>query len=155
MSYISATFGEAMKKKPIQYSQAKKEAPLQVLQEPEVAYQLSTHQFSTFSFEKLNQQLLLSQAEWAAILHISDRTLQRYLKDGKSFTGFQSELLHHLRRLTDTGLQLFATPEAFRQWLRADKPGLGQALSFASLQSITGIGLLQQALGRMAYGVYS
>jgi putative toxin-antitoxin system antitoxin component (TIGR02293 family) len=95
-----------------------------------------------------------SQAEWASILHISDRTLQRYLKEEKAFTGLQAELLHYLRKLTSTGQQLFEDGSGFVKWLRTPKSVLGQTLDFSSLQSITGIRLLQQELGRMAYGVY-
>jgi putative toxin-antitoxin system antitoxin component (TIGR02293 family) len=143
-----------MKKKPIQY-QAPKAKPLSsLLQEPEVAYAVDTRSFSCFAFQQLNSQLGFSQPEWAAILHISDRTLQRYLKDEKSFSGLQAELLHYLKKLTDTGLQLFDSAASFVSWLRRPKEVLGQVLNFESLQSITGIRLLQQELGRIAYGVY-
>jgi putative toxin-antitoxin system antitoxin component (TIGR02293 family) len=106
------------------------------------------------AFGKLSAILGFSQAEWSDILHISDRTLQRYLKDGTSFSGPQAELLHYLRRLTHTGLQLFESPASFVQWLRIPKQVLGHLLDFKALGSITGIRLLQNELGRIAYGVY-
>lgn len=143
-----------MKKKTIQYVQKKQQTIGSLLQEPEMLYQENVDVFSPAAYKKLQQVLQFTQAEWAAILHISDRTLQRYLKDGKPFTGFQAELLHQLSRLTETGLQIFDSPQSFTDWLRTTKHVLGQELSFQSLQTITGIGLLQQELGRMAYGVY-
>jgi putative toxin-antitoxin system antitoxin component (TIGR02293 family) len=126
----------------------------QLLHEPEVAYASASKLFTADNFVKLSLLLGFSQAEWASILHISDRTLQRNLKDAKPFGGLQAELLHYLKKLTDTGLQLFENEQSFVQWLRTPKNVLGQQLGFESLQSITGIGLLQQELGRIAYGVY-
>jgi putative toxin-antitoxin system antitoxin component (TIGR02293 family) len=143
-----------MKKKPVKYTAPKAPALASLLSEPEVAYAVDTQQFGISAFESLQQKLGFSQAEWAAILHLSERTLQRYLKDEKAFTGLQAELLHYLRKLTDTGLQLFDSAESFVQWLRSPKSVLGHLLHFQSLQSITGIRLLQQELGRIAYGVY-
>lgn len=126
----------------------------QLLQEPEVAYSSETNLFTAQAFEKLSSSLGFSQAEWASILHISDRTLQRNLKEAKSFSGLQAELLHYLKKLSDTGMQLFENEQTFVQWLRTSKNVLGHQLGFESLQSITGIRLLQQELGRIAYGVY-
>jgi putative toxin-antitoxin system antitoxin component (TIGR02293 family) len=143
-----------MKNKPLKYTSPKTPALAQLLQEPEVAYTADTNQLSSDAFVKLSGILGFSQAEWASILHISDRTLQRNLKDAKSFGGLQAELLHYLKKLTDTGLQLFENEQSFVQWLRTPKNVLGQQLGFESLQSITGIRLLQQELGRIAYGVY-
>ena len=138
----------------MKYSASKAPALAQLLQEPEVAYTTEASVFSAEAFLKLSSILGFSQAEWAAILHISDRTLQRNLKDNKPFSGLQAELLHYLKKLVDTGLQLFENEQSFVQWLRTPKNVLGQQLVFESLQSITGIRLLQQELGRIAYGVY-
>jgi putative toxin-antitoxin system antitoxin component (TIGR02293 family) len=143
-----------MKNKPLKYSASKAPALAQLLQEPEVAYTTEASIFSSEAFLKLSGILGFSQSEWAAILHISDRTLQRNLKDAKPFGGLQAELLHYLKKLADTGLQLFENEQSFVQWLRTPKNVLGQQLVFESLQSITGIRLLQQELGRIAYGVY-
>jgi putative toxin-antitoxin system antitoxin component (TIGR02293 family) len=143
-----------MKKKPIKYAAPKSTSLGQILQEPEIAYEVDTSRFSSKGFADLSSTLGFSQAEWASILHISDRTLQRYLKEEKAFAGLQAELLHYLRKLTSTGQQLFKEEAGFVKWLRSPKSVLGQTLDFQSLQSITGIRLLQQELGRMAYGVY-
>ena len=143
-----------MKNKPIKYAAPKVQKLGQLLQEPEVSYVANANMLSATAFVKLSGILGFSQAEQAAILHISDRTLQRNLKDGKPFSGLQAELLHSLKKLTDTGLQLFDNEQSFIKWLRTPKNVLGQNLGFESLQSITGISLLQQELGRIAYGVY-
>ncbi len=154
MTYTCTTIGVNMKKKPLKYSLPQTPALGNLLQDAATAYHINANSFSAEGFGMLNKKLGFSQAEWAAILHISDRTLQRYLKEGKPFSGLQAELLHYLKRLTDTGLQLFESTPSFVQWLRTPKTVLGHSLSFESLKTITGIGLLQQELGRIAYGVY-
>ncbi|HSR39446.1 MAG TPA: antitoxin Xre-like helix-turn-helix domain-containing protein, partial [Phnomibacter sp.] len=72
-----------MKKKPIKYAAPKSTSLGQILQEPEIAYEVDTSRFSCQGFADLSSTLGFSQAEWASILHISDRTLQRYLKEDR------------------------------------------------------------------------
>lgn len=143
-----------MKKKRVQYRPSPCLPLGQQLQEPEMDYGTDTSVFAAGGFEHLQQQLGFSQVEWAAILHISDRTLQRYLKDGRPFTGLQAELLHYLQKLTRTGLQVFESAAAFEAWLRGAASDAAITSRFQLLQSITGIRLLQQELGRIAYGVH-
>lgn len=131
-------------------------SPLLVASEPEVMYLKSERLdiFSIKSFNRLSDKLLFTQAEWAGILHISDRTLQRYLKDNKPFEGLFSEHLYQLEQMADLGLVVFATPKALDEWLRAPKPVLGKVLDFSTLASFWGVRLLCNELGRMEHGVY-
>ena len=86
-----------------------KDSPILMAAEPEVMY-LSQQDISLFSIDKfhtLSQKLLFTQAEWADILHISDRTLQRYVKENKPFEGLFSEHLYQLDNMADLGLTRF------------------------------------------------
>ena len=111
--------------------------------------------FSTHQFEVLNQKLSFTQPEWAAILHISDRTLQRYLKEGKPFEGLHAEHLYQIDALADIGVSVFESGASFEEWLRAPKYILGKEIGFEALQSFGGVQLIADELGRMEYGVYS
>jgi len=122
--------------------------------EPEVIYAARRPEQSVANFLNMSAYLGFTQLEWAAILHISDRTLQRYLKDEKSFSGAQAEILFYLQRLIDASRQVFGEKQDFLHWLRSSKNVLGQSLNFDSLQSLSGIKMLHDELGRMAYGVY-
>lgn len=122
--------------------------------EEPVAYVASPQPFTIKDFETLSQILGFSQAEWSAVLHISLRTLQRYLKDDTPFEGLYAELLTHLSRLTQLGLSVFQSEQGFISWLRTPKQVLGYELGFEALSTITGIRLLREELGRMAHGVY-
>ncbi len=125
--------------------------------EPAVLYMspAATDSFSTPRFELLNQKLPFTQQEWADILYISDRTLQRYLKDRKPFEGLHAEHLYQIDALADIGLSVFESATSFEAWLRAPKPILGKEVGFSALRSFGGVQLIADELGRMAYGVYS
>lgn len=124
--------------------------------EPAVLY-VSSPTISTFPiarFDTLGQRLSFTQQEWASILHISDRTLQRYLKSEQPFEGLHAEHLHQLEALTALGLDVFSDTRSFDGWLRRDKHIMGKDVGFDALRSFGGTQLLSDELGRIAHGVY-
>ena len=125
--------------------------------EPAAIY-LSSANVGTFAvstFDALNKKLPFTQQEWADILHISDRTLQRYLKDQKPFEGLHAEHLHQIDALANIGLSIFGNSSRFEEWLRTPKAILGNEIGLEALRSFGGVQLIADELGRMAYGVYS
>ncbi|RZK54432.1 MAG: hypothetical protein EOO87_10445 [Pedobacter sp.] len=129
---------------------------MQIASEPEVLYLTgkNLNEFKITSFEKLNSKLPFSQAEWADILHISDRTLQRYIKDGKPFEGLYAEHLYQLENLAVMASEVFSSPETVKNWLMSSKNVLGATLDFNTLRSFWGVKLIAAELGRIAHGVY-
>lgn len=129
---------------------------LTIASEPEVLYVTSSklREFTISKFEALSKKLLFSQSEWAEIMHISDRTLQRYLKDNKPFEGLHAEHLQQLDNMANLALEIFSKPEKVKSWLMSSKQVLQHTLNFASLQSFWGVKLISNELGRIAYGVY-
>lgn len=132
------------------------EIPLQIASEPEVLYLAKdkTAGFSMTGFNSLSQKLLFTQLEWANILHISDRTLQRYIKDNKPFEGLYAEHLYQLENMAAIGLQIFGEPNLLDEWLRQPKTILDKVIGFSALQSFWGVKLISNELGRMEHGVY-
>ena len=128
-----------------------------VASEPAVMYLSSadTPIFSIARFESLSKKLPFTQQEWGDMLYISERTLQRYLKERKSFEGLHAEHLYQLDALADIGLSVFGNVAAFEAWLRRDKHILGKQIGFKALRSFGGTQLIADELGRMVYGVYS
>lgn len=124
--------------------------------EPEVLYRTGKKldEFKISSFERLSQKLPFSQAEWADILHISDRTLQRYIKDKKPFEGLHAEHLYQLENLAIMSSDVFSSPEKVKEWLMSSKIVLGSTLDFNTLKSFWGVKLIAAELGRIAHGVY-
>ena len=129
---------------------------MQIASEPEVLYQSTTkaETFSVRSFQELSQKLLFTQLEWADILHISDRTLQRYVKEGKPFEGLVAEHLYQLENMAELGLQVFSNPIVLEDWLRTSKNILGKVIDFSALKSFWGVKLICNELGRIEHGVY-
>lgn len=141
--------------KSINYNQPNATA-MSIASEPEVLYLIAnkTQEFKINAFEILSKKLLFSQAEWAEILHISDRTLQRYLKENKPFEGLFAEHLQQLDNMANLSLEVFSTPENVKNWLISSKQVLNHTLDFSSLKSFWGVKLISNELGRIAYGVY-
>jgi putative toxin-antitoxin system antitoxin component (TIGR02293 family) len=130
--------------------------PISIAAEPEALYAVTpkSKRYTIHSFTELNNILQLSQAEWADILHISDRTLQRYIKESKAFEGLHAEHLYQLENMAALAQEVFSTPEDIKQWLMRSKQVLGKTLDFSALQSFWGVKLLSNELGRILHGVY-
>ncbi|MGV3760848.1 type II RES/Xre toxin-antitoxin system antitoxin [Parapedobacter sp.] len=128
-----------------------------VAAEPAVLYVSSANigSFAVSKFEALSKKLSFTQQEWADVLHISDRTLQRYLKDHKPFEGLHAEHLHQIDALANIGHSVFGNAARFEAWLRAPKTVLGKEVGFEALRSFGGAQLIVDELGRMLHGVYS
>ena len=130
--------------------------PMRIAAEPEVLYMArkTIDLFPVDQFQVLSQKLLFTQLEWADILHISDRTLQRYLKESKPFEGLFAEHLYQLENMAELGLQVFLNPKALENWLRTSKNILGKVIDFSALKSFWGVKLVCNELGRIEHGVY-
>lgn len=106
-------------------------------------------------FEKIMTLVPFTQKEWANILHLSERTLQRYSKDNSSFEGIYIDRILQIEQMIQMGLETFVNAEAFYNWLHKEKKVLGHVLNFESLYSSQGIQDVIDQLGRIQYGVYT
>lgn len=142
--------------KTIQYQKYDEVSPLRIAQEPEVLYvaRKTVDMFPIERFQELSARLLFTQLEWAEILHVSDRTLHRYLKEDKPFEGLYAEHLYQLENMADLGLEVFGDVKAFEKWLRTPREVLGETQDFSTLRSFWGVKLICNELGRMEHGVY-
>jgi putative toxin-antitoxin system antitoxin component (TIGR02293 family) len=106
-------------------------------------------------FEKIMALVPFTQKEWANILHLSERTLQRYSKDNNSFEGIYVDRILQLEQLIQMGIETFVNAEAFYRWLHREKKVMGHTLNFESLYNTQGIQDTIDQLGRIQYGVYT
>ncbi len=111
--------------------------------------------FTYNKFEKIAATVPFTQKEWAHILHLSDRTLQRYALNNTSFEGIYVDRILHIQQLLELGLKTFVRADAFYQWLKKDKNVMGQVLNFQSLYTTQGIQETINQIGRILYNVYS
>jgi putative toxin-antitoxin system antitoxin component (TIGR02293 family) len=149
----------AKKVKPKQYV-LPEEIPSSV-QEPQALYlptglkKIPTvEEFTYRRFQKIADKIPFTLTDWANILHLSERTLQRYAKNNTSLEGIYVDRILHIEQLIDMGLQAFTNSEALYRWLKRDKTVLGNMLTLESLSSTQGIQLVIDEIGRILYGVY-
>lgn len=110
--------------------------------------------FSYKKFQKVADKTPFTLAEWAAILHLSERTLQRYAKDNKSFEGIYVDRILQIENLIDMGLQTFKSSDAFYNWLKAPKEIGGYQYDLRALSRTQGIQELYDQLGRIQHGIF-
>ncbi len=110
-------------------------------------------EFTYTEFKKIADKTPFTQAEWAAMLHVSERTLQRYAKNNGHFAPINSERFQQLNHLFSRGKKLFGTVASFYNWIHANPPMLEGDLSFSSLTSFDGIQKVLTQIGRIEHGI--
>jgi putative toxin-antitoxin system antitoxin component (TIGR02293 family) len=92
-------------------------------------------------------------SEWTDFLHLSDRTMQRYKSQKKTFDPVQSEKILEIALLYKLGIDVFGNKQKFNSWLETDNLALGRAKPKSLLDNSFGIGLLHDELMRIEHGV--
>lgn len=144
------------------------EPPDNILREPMVAYQnmqpgalmpmprmVQPTVFTYTKFAKIAALIPFTQKEWANILNLSERTIQRYAQSNSPFEGIYVDRILHIQQLINLGLQTFINADAFYEWLKKDKNVMGQLINFQSLQTTQGIQETINQVGRILHNVYS
>ncbi|MEX1123469.1 MAG: MbcA/ParS/Xre antitoxin family protein, partial [Balneolales bacterium] len=93
--------------------------------------------------------------DWARILSLSDRSLQRYQKSGAHFSMAVSEKLLLIGYLFNRGHSVFNDSDRFFSWLQKPSVPLGGQTPLSLLDSIFGIDLILDELGRIEHGIFS
>lgn len=128
-------------------------------EEPEVAFNRSVKaipsvkNFTNNEFKKIAEKTPFTQAEWAAMLHISERTLQRYAKDNSRFAPINAERFFQINHVLTRGKKVFGSVEIFYDWIHSNPPMLEGDLSFLSLTSYDGIQNVLTQIGRIEHGI--
>lgn len=111
--------------------------------------------FTYNEFKKIADKVPFTQAEWAAILHVSERTLQRYAKNNSSFASINAERALQIATVIKEGITTFGNADLFYSWIKRDPYMLEGNLSFASLTSNEGIQKVLTQLGRIQHGIFA
>jgi putative toxin-antitoxin system antitoxin component (TIGR02293 family) len=104
-------------------------------------------------FSKLASKSAFSSSEWSEFLHSSERTMQRYQKEQKSFDSLQSEKIIEIALLQKRGVEVFGSKSKFQNWLETPCLALGDVVPKSFLDSSFGIMLLKDQLTRIEYGI--
>lgn len=104
-------------------------------------------------FRKIADKTPFTQAEWAAMLHVSERTLQRYAKNNGAFAPINAERAMQIANLISEGKKTFGKTEMFYNWIKTNPVMAEGALSIESLNTAQGIQKVLTQLGRIQYGI--
>ncbi len=108
----------------------------------------------TFSdFLQIVHESLLTMQEWAEILHVDARTLQRYRVGNLTFAPLQSEKILEIKILNRLGAETFGDAVRFDTWLNANNISLGGVRPKDLLDNAFGIALIKDELIRIQYGI--
>lgn len=109
--------------------------------------------FTFAEFKKIADKAPFTQAEWAAMLHLSERTLQRYAKNEGVFAPMNAERVMQIAKVLEQGKITFGKAENFYNWLKGNPSMLEGDLSLESLSSYDGIQKVLTQLGRIQHGI--
>jgi putative toxin-antitoxin system antitoxin component (TIGR02293 family) len=115
----------------------------------------SLKDFSYSEFKKIADKAPFTQAEWAAILHLSERTLQRYAKNNGTFAPMNAERALQIAKVLEEGKITFGKADNFYTWLKRSPYMLEGNLSFESLTTAEGIQMVLTQLGRIQHGIFA
>lgn len=152
----------AMKKqeKNIKKKYSKDIPPKNMVEEPLGAYRSvraipSLKDFDYHEFKKISDKAPFTQSEWAHILHLSERTLQRYAKDNGVFAPMNAERVLQIAKVLEQGKITFGKVENFYHWLKEEPFMLEGQLSLESLTSYEGIEKVLTQLMRIQHGNFA
>ncbi|GAB2631503.1 type II RES/Xre toxin-antitoxin system antitoxin [Belliella aquatica] len=115
----------------------------------------SRNGLSYHDFSKIVEESPVPEDSWADLLHISDRTLQRYKKDQKSFESIHSERILKLGLLFKFGEEVFGDFQLFKSWLFESSIPLGSQSPYSLLDTTFGMELVRDELGRIQHGIFA
>ena len=95
-----------------------------------------------------------SEENWAKILDISSKTLDRYKQTGKRFKSIQSEKIIEMAEVTHVGLDVFGSMDKFKLWLETPNYALGSLKPIELLNDSYGKDLVISELTRINYGIF-
>jgi putative toxin-antitoxin system antitoxin component (TIGR02293 family) len=120
----------------------------------EQLHQLSKRGVTKEYLENVANKLGLTIYEIAPLLHLSSRTLLRY-QPAELMDTPVSEHLILLDKLITEGCEVLGNDANFKEWLHSKIRAFEFEKPIQLLDTIFGIQMVNQILGRIKYGVYS
>lgn len=105
------------------------------------------------AFDKFANKSPFSSNEWSTYLHLSERTMQRYRNEKRTFDPLQSEKIIEIALFYNKGVEVFGTAEKFNSWLETENLVLGNTKPKMLLDNTFGINMLRDELSAIEYGI--
>jgi len=106
-------------------------------------------------FSTLSDRIQIGVQEWADYLHISERTIQRYKKEGKVFDPIYSEKIILVELLYKKGIDVFGIEDNFYTWMDTKSIALGGVKPKEMLDTSFGLTMVYDELGRIEHGIFA
>lgn len=136
---------------------------MNIIKETEVAYMTESTSRSWINlarkgltyedFAMLYEMAPYTLHDWGGILGLSDRSLQRYQKSGGRFSMAVSEKLLMIAHLFNRGTEVFGSRERFFNWMNKPSAALNHNRPYDFLDSMFGLQMLLDELGRIEHGI--
>lgn len=133
-----------------------KEKPALAFEEQLTEYQVIEQSATGISINHLNRvsdKYDLSVQEWADIMGISTKSIQRYQQQENILSPTQTEFVLKTEQLYKIGKEVFGNTENFKQWLQKPAYGIGNKIPSKILNTISGINLVINHVMRIAHGL--
>ena len=104
-------------------------------------------------FEKILAFSSFTLPEWSSILHLTERSLQRYKQQKQTFDPLQTEKIIQIIFLFKKGISVFGSKEKFDTWINSTIVSLGNIKPKEVLDSAFGIAWIMDELGRIEHGI--
>lgn len=104
-------------------------------------------------FAALTKSFPFSISDWSGFLHLSERTIQRYQKEEKSFDPVSSEHIIEITLLYKKGIEVFGNRKKIDSWLEYQNIALGGSKPKELLNSTLGLKLIRDELVRIEHGI--
>src|ERR1700740_208131 len=115
---------------------------------------LARQGFSKRALLSLARKILLTLQELATILHISERTLQRYDDDAIIKTEYAEKAVE-LARLYTRGEEVFGSLDKFKTWMKTPLHVFKGETPVSLLDTSFGFDMVFKELGRIEHGIFA
>ena len=116
--------------------------------------ELSRKGLSVKQLHDILDYINLSTKELAKIISLSERQINRYKDNDVLRTDISAQLIQIVELYTK-GYELFEDTDKFQRWMNSEIQGLGNIKPISLLDTIFGIQMVINELGRLEHGVYS
>lgn len=106
-------------------------------------------------FNLIQKNTPFTENDWADLLDLSTKSLQRYKQSAKQFKSLQSEKIIEMAEVTNIGIDVFGDMEKFKLWLDTPNFALGNIKPFELLKDSYGKEIIIGELTRINYGILS
>ena len=115
---------------------------------------LARQGFSKRALLSLAKKISLTFQELATILHISERTLQRYDDDAIIKTEYAEKAVE-IARLYTRGQEVFGSMDKFKLWIKAPSLIFNGEAPVSVLDTSAGFDMVFTELGRIEHGIFA